>query len=151
MTSAAALVSALRARGVELRPDGDRLRVRPAEALAPDELAALRARKAEVLRVLARVPPPPPSPEAAPWRQPALCMETVREVLGADSADEHAVACVRFDVLAAVTRYEAGVRCGALPPRLLIRGRPLADWLDLADVARLLVMGGERRAEEDPK
>jgi TubC N-terminal docking domain len=46
------LVGALRRRGLELLTDGDRLGVRPAGQLRPEERAALIARKAEVLALL---------------------------------------------------------------------------------------------------
>ncbi len=67
MTAAAQLVQALRARGVNLEREGDRLRVRPASALSTDELEALRQVKREVLRLLQTEPalwvhpPDPPS------------------------------------------------------------------------------------------
>ena len=51
MTSAA-LIAELRSRGVALVPDGDRLRCRPKSSLTEDDLAALRANKPEVLRLL---------------------------------------------------------------------------------------------------
>ena len=66
---------------------------------------------------------------------------TTRQVLGSASTDPHAVACIRFDVVAAVREIEAGIRVGVLPPRRLVRGRPLADWLSLDDVAWLLRAG----------
>ncbi|MGH8696029.1 MAG: hypothetical protein ACREVS_06105 [Burkholderiales bacterium] len=84
---------------------------------------------------------------AAPMRQPpVLDLRTLREVLGPDAVDPHAVACIRFDVLAAVREIEAGIETGVLPRRRLVRGRPLADWLDLADVARLLRAWRDRGA-----
>jgi len=126
--TAAALISELRALGIELIPAGDRIRYRPASAVPPELVAQLRACKAEVLALLA----PPPV---------ALDSTTVAEVLGADADDPHAVACIRFDVLAAVREIEAGIRAGVLPARRLIHGRPLADYLALDDVARLLRQG----------
>jgi len=56
------LVATLRRRGVELLTDGDRLGIRPAGQLRPEERAALLARKAEVLALLRAE------------RQPALTM-----------------------------------------------------------------------------
>jgi hypothetical protein len=50
--SVAELLETLRTRGVEFTAAGDRLRFRPAAAVTPDELAALRAHKAALLRVL---------------------------------------------------------------------------------------------------
>lgn len=50
--TAVALVSALRARGVELVAAGDRVRFRPASAVTSDERAALRRFKPEVLALL---------------------------------------------------------------------------------------------------
>jgi hypothetical protein len=51
--SAAALLAALRARGVQLAADGDRLRWRPREAVTAEERAALAQHKAELLLMLA--------------------------------------------------------------------------------------------------
>jgi hypothetical protein len=62
VTDAAQLVQALRARGVILEPQGDRLRVRPASALSAEELEVLRQVKPEVLRLLAAQPAPTPPP-----------------------------------------------------------------------------------------
>jgi hypothetical protein len=62
VTAIVTLVKTLEARGVMLRPDGDRLRVYPVEALTHDELAALREHKAAVLTLLTA---PAPSPSAA--------------------------------------------------------------------------------------
>jgi hypothetical protein len=132
MTSVAALVAALRARGVTLEPRGDKLRVRPVSRLTPNELEALRQYKAEVLALLTPV-------------SVTLDIQTVREVLGREATDPHAVACVRFAVVAALRELEAGIRAGSLPPRRLVHGRPLADWLDLNSIARLLRAGGARR------
>jgi len=61
VTAAAELVQALRARGVTLEPEGDRLRIRPASALSAEELEALRQVKPEVLRLLAAQPTPTPA------------------------------------------------------------------------------------------
>jgi hypothetical protein len=128
MTVVAVLVQALRARGVTLRVDGGRLKVRPASAVTPDEVEALKRHKAEVLALL------------APAQDITLDPKTVAQVPGPD-ADDHAVACLRFDVQAAVREVDAGIRSGVLPPRRLVHGRPLADFLDLNDVARLLREG----------
>jgi hypothetical protein len=132
--NALALVATLRGRGVELVPDGDELVVRPASRAA-DLLDDLRRLKPEVLAVLRRP------------RAPSLVLnpETVREVLDADAGDPHAVACLRFDVLAVVRKLEEEIATSSLAPGLrLVRGRPLADWLDLDDLARLLCAWGER-------
>lgn len=50
--NAAELLSELQTRHVELRVVGDRLRIRPAEALPPSLRAELRARQAEVVELL---------------------------------------------------------------------------------------------------
>lgn len=65
---------------------------------------------------------------------------TLAEILGPDANNQHAVACVQFDVLAAVLAIEAGIMTGVIPPRRLVYGRPLADWLELDEIARLLRM-----------
>jgi len=56
VTAAAQLVQSLRARGVHFEPEGERLRVRPASALLPDEVKALRQHKPEILVLLTRSP-----------------------------------------------------------------------------------------------
>jgi hypothetical protein len=50
------LVRQLHARGVVLVPDGDTLRCRPKSALSPEDLAALKAMKAEVIATLTSRP-----------------------------------------------------------------------------------------------
>lgn len=137
MTAAAELLATLQARGVTLEPRGDKLRVRPADRLSPEDLDRLRALKPAILALLA----PPPAPSIA------LDPATLREVLGRDAADPHAVACLKLDVLAVVRELEAGIATGQLPPRRLIRGRPLAEWLPLDELARLLCAWGERRTK----
>jgi hypothetical protein len=52
MSAVVELVATLRARGVALEARGDRVRLVPADRVQPAELAALRARKAEVLALL---------------------------------------------------------------------------------------------------
>jgi TubC N-terminal docking domain len=132
----AALVAELRARGVTLLPDGESLKVRPVSRLIPGELEALRQHKAEVLALL-----------ATERRPQSLRLDpmTLREVLG-DKPDPHDVAILRFDVLGAVSQLEAEIEAGAVEPRLrLVWGHPLCDWLDLAEVAQLLRLLGERQ------
>jgi hypothetical protein len=69
---------------------------------------------------------------------------TMREALGVP-ADPHHAACITFDVLMAVLRLEREIKTGAIGQRpVLIRGLPLALWLDLADVARLLRAGKKK-------
>lgn len=129
----AALVAALQARGVTLRPDGERLRVRPVSRVTPAELEALRQSKAEVLVLLARMT----TITSALILAPGL----VDEVLG-PKPDPHALAILTFDVMAAVAQLEREIQAGAIGQTpLLVRGHPLGDWLDLADVARLLRAG----------
>jgi hypothetical protein len=70
---------------------------------------------------------------------------TVREVLGRQP-DPQALASLQLDVLQEVARLEAEIASGRLASRpLLVRGRPLGDWLPLDEVARLLLMGKDRR------
>lgn len=86
----------------------------------------------------------PMRPSAAARGAPALDPVTVHEVLGS-RPDPHELACLHFDVLAAVRRLEEEIATGSVMPGVrLVRGRPLADWLDLADVARLLRTGAPR-------
>ena len=54
----AALLADLRARGVTLEPRGDRLAVRPASQLTPEDRAALQKHKPEVLALLTPTPDP---------------------------------------------------------------------------------------------
>lgn len=66
---------------------------------------------------------------------------TVRDTLG-PRPDPHHIAMLKLDVMAAVAWLEAEIRTGSLGPApLLVRGRPLADWLDLGALARLLRAG----------
>ena len=81
----------------------------------------------------------PTAPDLARWTAPGLNADTVHEVLGRHS-DPHDVACLRLDVLTAVEAVEQGIEQGHLPACRLIRGRPLADWLVIDEVARLTRM-----------
>lgn len=86
---------------------------------------------------------------AAPMRQPAalprLDPETVREVLG-ERPDPHVLAMIAFGVLDAVRALEREIQSGTIAPGpRLVEGRPLGDWLDLGDVARLLRAWRDRR------
>ncbi len=56
------LLDELAARGVTVIPDGNRLRLRPASALPPELVAAVRAAKPEILTVLRRGQHAPVSP-----------------------------------------------------------------------------------------
>ena len=142
--TAVSLLESLRARGVHLRAVGDRIRYKPVSALSTADLDALRQHKAEVLRLLS--PAAPGMWERSPGRWSIIVggavldldQATVAEALGPD-ADEHSIAMLKFDIGETVAHYQAGVLAGELPPRLLVRGRPLADWLSLADLARLLL------------
>ncbi len=137
--TAADLLGRLQARGVALRVvDGDRLRLRPAHAVSAEELAELRRLKPEVMRLLTR---------SAAGRAggaealPALLPSTLAEVCG-PSLGAHAVASIAWDVREAVRALRAGIAAGQLPPRPLVAGRPLADWLPLEALAGLLRDGG---------
>jgi len=127
MTMASLIVN-LRARGVTLEVRGDNLHVRPTRLVKPEELQALRARKAEILSFLR-------SPSRT-WVN--LDPTAVHEALGAEP-NESDLAIVRFDVLAAISRLEIQIATsvlGAAP--IQVRGRPLGDWLDLNEVADIL-------------
>jgi hypothetical protein len=137
------LVAELLARGVVLRQDGEALKVKPVSKVTPEELDTLREHKAEVLRLLSA---PVATPAAPPARR-ALRLDpvTVREVLGHDP-DPHDLAGLKLDVMQAVARLAREIAAGTLGTRpLLVRDRPLADWLNLDDVARLLRAGKPRR------
>jgi hypothetical protein len=106
--------------------------VRPATAVTPDELEALRQFKPEVMALLARVPP---------ITSVTLDPVTIREVLG-PKPDPHDVAIITFEVVETVAQLEREIQAGAIGQRpRLVRGLPLGLWLDLSDVARLLRAG----------
>jgi len=112
--------------GVRAIPDGAVLRLRPGRLVPAELVSAIRERKAELLALLS----PPTAPTLAPG--------AVREALG-DSPTPHALAGLTFDIMAAVHQLEAEIQTGVIAPRpLLVRRRPLGDWLDLGEVARLL-------------
>lgn len=78
---------------------------------------------------------------ATQMRQPWVDLDpaTVADALGRDAGDPHAVGCLRFDVLAAIRGLEQEIESGEITPGVrLVRGRPLADWLDLDELTRLL-------------
>ena len=121
--TAGELVETLRTRGVELEAVGDRLRFRPGEAVTPKEREALRRQKAEVLRLLEPL---------------VLDTVTLRAVLGHHPKPEP-VAALEAELRQAISQYRVEIWTGILGAGvLLVRGRPLADWLDLDTVARLL-------------
>jgi hypothetical protein len=75
---------------------------------------------------------PPPSPAVL------LNPRAVKEALGAPP-DPHALASLRLDVLAAIHQLEAEIQAGTISSRpLLIRGRPLGDWVALSLVGTWL-------------
>ena len=128
MTSAVELVAKLRARGIALERDGGTLVVRPADAVRPEEIEALMQHKAAVLALLRFSSPP----------RIALNLVVMYEAIGPDP-DEHSVARLQSDVLNAVQQLELEIATSSIAPRpLLVRGRPLGDWLDLSELARLL-------------
>jgi hypothetical protein len=121
--TAVQLVATLRARGVELVPAGNRLRFRPGEAVTSEEREMLAAVKGEVLAMLAPL---------------ALDQVAVRMVLG-PRPEPPAVHALEGEVRAAIAQYQIEAMTGVIGARLLlIRGRPLADYLDLETVAQLL-------------
>ena len=129
----ASLVEALRARGVQLVTDGRRIGITPAQSVTPEERAALRRHKGEILALL-----------GAPPELPRLDPETVREVLG-ERPDPNVVVGVSWHVLDTLRALEAEIVSGCIAPgRRLVYGRPLGDWLNLDDIARLLRVRRER-------
>jgi TubC N-terminal docking domain len=150
----ATLVETLRARAVTLRAVGGRLRVRPASAVTPDELELLRTRKAEVLRLLAG-PPPAPIPDLDPITlaehfhlplptrpTPAQATRALADAMLTGRLDPKLVTDLHEQVVAAVHQLRWEIAAGTMKrgPRLVGR-KPLADWLSLDDVARLLREG----------
>ena len=65
MTAAAELLSQLKAKGVEVQAFGDRLRLRPAEALDSELLETVRQHKREIIAVLGSERPACGSPSCA--------------------------------------------------------------------------------------
>jgi tubulysin polyketide synthase-like protein len=134
MSAAAELLADLERRGVRLAASGDTIRIAPKGRLSAAELAMLRARKPELLQLLQA----PANLTEHHLHVPAHDPETVREVLGTapTAADRealhHQVACAVWDL----RERQAGRQpWGGV---LLVRGRPLADWLSLDTIADLL-------------
>jgi len=140
--TAEALVTALRARGVELVAAGDRIRYRPADALTDEDRAALRQRKGEVLALLVQQTVAVSTP---PHRPPfTLCTQTVTEVLGA-RPDPRELESVHHEVAAAIAQLGFEVQTGRIGREpLVIRDVPLALWVDLSTIAALLRAGKTR-------
>lgn len=86
--TAAALVATLRARGVILEPHGNRLRVRPATAVMPEEVEALRRLKPDVLRLLTGDARPTPASRLVQVR--LAYREALRRVWTLAAQGEHA-------------------------------------------------------------
>lgn len=104
--------------------------------------------------------PAPPVPPSAPYFLPALnpftacaafgvylppdvtaatARRTLDMALKDGRIDPHHLAMLEWDVSDAVCALERQIRTGNVPPRpRLVQGRPLADWLDLSDLARRL-------------
>ena len=136
--TATALLARLRDKGIAVRVEDGTLRLRPASALSTDELAAARALKPELLRLLTN------DHDYRPLHVPEPNLETVRAVFG--------VAPTTCDLEALRRELEMALR--DLRDRwagrqhrggtLFVRGRPLVDWLRLDDVASLLREGCAR-------
>jgi len=132
----AALLAGLARRGVQLAADGDQLLVdHPDGELTPADLDMLREHKAELLALLRQ---PAVSQTECRLYVPAPDPVTVRDVLGpapaaADlEALHHELACALWDLRERCASRQVGG--GAI----LVRGRRLADWLRLDDVAAIL-------------
>lgn len=121
MTAAAGLLRLAAEQGVEITRVGDRLRVRPADAITPGLRDCLLAAKRELLRIV----PEAATQEAVAWRVhemlaqvpdcgPIVGILTVRE--GAWPADgEHCISCGDPVSAVAPDRWAFGtrVRCDA--------------------------------------
>lgn len=119
-TEALRLLHELKSRGLELQPAGDRIRYRPIEAMTPELAEQVKARKAEILALLAS-PPIEPAPEQQAenrcevidwndldpdWRLEFEERAAIREYDGGQ-AREHAEAAALREVLEAMR--QAGV------------------------------------------
>src|SRR5262245_46104787 len=60
MTSAAAVLKDLRARGVRIRREGDRLKLAPPEKVTPDLIERVRAVRGDLLKLVQSQTPLPP-------------------------------------------------------------------------------------------
>ena len=129
VSAAALLLAELRERRIELKAVGDKLRYRPAEQVTLADRERLRSHKSELLALLTN----------AESKSATVVLDgtTVHEVLGRTPALE-AVQAVRRQVATTIAVVEAAIGAGKTPPRLLIGGHPLAAWLSLDEVARLL-------------
>lgn len=138
-----ALLADLEGRGVRFEPRGDRLHVSaPRGVVTPADRARLAEAKAEILALLRDRSPSTPRATYRVRLDPA----TVREVCG-PQPDPHDLGALRLDVMAAVVALEAEIQSGVIAPGVrLVRGRPLADWLNLDDVARLLRLARPTRS-----
>jgi hypothetical protein len=106
-------------------------------------------------------PPSPTVPNIGPARasrpakqaRPALTLppldyRTVGDALG-HLPDPHELTCLRWDVGQAIRALENEIATGTIAPGVrLIAGRPLSDWLQLDEVARLLRAARERPETE---
>lgn len=90
--------------------------------------------------ILRRLGVEPTRAEDARVAAPSLRLDplTVRELLG-DRPDPDGLRALLAEVAEALVRLQEEIRSGQLAPSpLLVRGRPVADWLPLEEVARLL-------------
>lgn len=91
-----------------------------------------------ILRRLGVEPAATPEPAEVARVLGLLDPVTLRDALGSDP-DPVALAALEAEVLAAVASVESEILTGALGSGVaLVRGRPLADWLPLEDLARML-------------
>lgn len=128
MDSLTALLAEAQAAGLRVQAEGERLVIRGPKRAEPIALKLIE-HKAEVLRLM--VPEPP--------CLPALNAKTVVEVLGPSPSAVELRALAR-EVAEALARLRAEIRSGQLGQTpILVRGRPLGDYLPLEEIARLLV------------
>lgn len=126
MDGVTALLTEAQAAGLRVRAEGDRLVIRGPKRAEPLALKLIE-HKAEVLRLLAPAP-----------LRPALDFKTLVEVLGLYPTPQE-IRVLGVEVAEAMVKLQQEVETGQLQGHpLLVRGRVLADYLGLDQLAEIL-------------